>query len=296
MFTEVSFQMSDGEQPLILVPVYVNDAGPYRFILDTGAGICLLSKEIATGLHIEPAETKKGMGAGGTVTVALGRVHSLRIGEARAVNLQAGITDEFRAICPALGSVDGIIGYNFLKDFRLTLDYLSAALRLDWDSEESGGRPDGDVSEAVFRLAHPSKPLILLSVSANGQGPYQFALDTGASATVISAALAKELGISRAPASRMCGAGGQVQGSAGMLESFELGKARSEGLQVVVADFLGPLSRTLGAKLDGIVGYNFLRQFLITIDYPKGIVRLRGLLLHSKIPVQENKNYHTTPS
>jgi hypothetical protein len=39
----VPFRLAGGQNPLILVPVYVNDKGPYEFILDTGSSHCLLS-------------------------------------------------------------------------------------------------------------------------------------------------------------------------------------------------------------------------------------------------------------
>ena len=38
-------------------------------------------------------------------------------------------------------------------------------------------------------------------------------------------------------------------------------------MAVVVADFFTMLSAAVGAKLDGIVGYNFLRNYKVVIDY-----------------------------
>ncbi len=37
-----------------------------------------------------------------------------------------------------------------------------------------------------------------------------------------------------------------------------------------VGAFLAMLSEAVGTKLDGIVGYNFLNQFRVTIAYPQG--------------------------
>jgi hypothetical protein len=36
----------------------------------------------------------------------------------------------------------------------------------------------------------------------------------------------------------------------------------------MISDFLGMLSRVVGANLDGVAGYSFLRHFRVTIDYP----------------------------
>lgn len=55
---------------------------------------------------------------------------------------------------------------------------------------------------------------------------------------------------------------------ASSLQSFQLGGARIEDMEVVVADFFEMLSSAIAAKLDGIVGYNFLRNYKVVVDYP----------------------------
>ncbi len=45
-------------------------------------------------------------------------------------------------------------------------------------------------------------------------------------------------------------------------------------MAVVVADFFSMLSNAIGAKLDGIVGYNFLRNYKVALDYPNEILSL----------------------
>jgi hypothetical protein len=53
-----------------------------------------------------------------------------------------------------------------------------------------------------------------------------------------------------------------------MLQSFQLGGARIDNMSVVVADVFTMSNAAIGVKLDGIVGYNFLRDYKIVIDYP----------------------------
>src|SRR5215213_8135759 len=130
MPVDVGFRLAGGAQPLILVPVQVNDQGPYEFILDTGAGTCLLSSELARALGVEGTETKEGHVAGGPVTVQVGRVGSLAIGAASANDVQVAIID-LAYVGKAVGAkIDGDVGYNFLKDFRVTIDYGKKTLRL----------------------------------------------------------------------------------------------------------------------------------------------------------------------
>ena len=46
-----------------------------------------------------------------------------------------------------------------------------------------------------FRLAGGAQPLILLPVQVNGDGPFEFILDTGAGTSLLSSDLAKKLKI-----------------------------------------------------------------------------------------------------
>jgi hypothetical protein len=63
-------------------------------------------------------------------------------------------------------------------------------------------------------------------------------------------------------------AGAQVSITGGVMRSFMVGGAKVDDMPVVVADFFSVLSEAVGAKLDGIVGYNFLRNYKVVIDYP----------------------------
>src|SRR3954469_484656 len=89
----VRFRLAGGAQPLILVPVEVNDQGPFDFILDTGAGTSLLSLELAEKVQIKILGSKQGQSAGGAVSVSLAKVDSIAVGEARLPDVDVGIVD-----------------------------------------------------------------------------------------------------------------------------------------------------------------------------------------------------------
>jgi hypothetical protein len=128
--------------------------------------------------------------------------------------------------------------------------------------------------DVAIRLASLAKPLILVDVYADGRGPFQFAIDTGTSTTAITPELAKLLDVASLPIGAATTGGAPVDVTAGVLRSFQVGGARIDQLTVVVADFFAMLSNALGAKLDGIVGYNFLRNYKVALDYPNETLRL----------------------
>ena len=110
----------------------------------------------------------------------------------------------------------------------------------------------------------------------NGQGPFPFALDTGASRTVISTGLSRRLGLDlvQAPPMTAGGGSGRVSATVGWVESLRVGDNAVGRLEVMAAEFMTSLSEALGTPLEGIIGYNFLRQFTVTIDYPGARLRL----------------------
>ncbi len=271
--SRVPFRVAGGAQPLLLVPVRVNDEGPYQFILDTGAGTTLLSPPLADSLGVQTTGSKRGQTAGGVVEARTGVLDSLGVGEVRRQKVDVAILD-LSALERAVGaSVDGDLGYNFLKDFRLTIDFRASALRLDDPKRcEYFGPPP--LVELPIQLAHPAKPLILVEAYLNERGPFRFAIDTGTSTTAIAARLAHDLQLETRPIGTVTIGGAPIAMQAARLQSLGLGSATVRDLDILVGDFLEVLSQATGTRLDGIVGYNFLRHYRVGIDYPNNAFSL----------------------
>lgn len=265
--SRVKFRLAGGAQPLILLPVQVNNRGPFDFIFDTGAGTSLLSTDVAKELGVKILSSKEGQSAGGKVSVSLANVDSLAVGETKLHDVDIGIVD-LGHIAKTIGAkIDGDLGYNFLKHFRVTINYRDSEIRLE-DPKRVESVARGAQTQVPIRLAAPAKPLILVDVHLNGGGPFQFAIDTGTSTTAITPDLARKLGVQASPVGAGTTGGASVDFSAGSLQSFQLGGAKINNMAVIVADFFEMLSSAVGAKLDGIVGYNFLRNYKVVIDYP----------------------------
>lgn len=265
---KTKFRLAGGAQPLILLPVEVNGEGPFEFILDTGAGTSLLSTELGKKLKVKVLGSKEGQSAGGTVSVSLAKLNSLAVGGARLEDFDVGLVD-LSHIGNTIGAkIDGDLGYNFLKHYRISLDYRKNEIRFDDPkrSEPVGRSPA--ITQVPMRLANPAKPLILIDVYGNGAGPFQFAIDTGTSTTAITPELAQQLGVTGSPIGPATTGGAPVAVTASSIRSFQVGGAKIDDLPVIVADFFAALSNVLGARLDGIVGYNFLRHYKVVLDYP----------------------------
>jgi predicted aspartyl protease len=271
--TRVTFRLAGGRQPLIMLPVFTSGRGPYWFVLDTGAGPTLVSNELAEALALPRGEVEEGMGAAGKMSLVKSEVPALSVGDETIEKVPVSIAD-LSFIGRAIGAqVDGDLGHSFLKHFALTLDYGTNSLSLVRPAE--GRKARWNEEEGIqFRLAHPEKPLVIVPAVVNGMGPFDFALDTGASSTVVSMELARQLGLAMEQIPDLTAGGGRIGAARVQLESLSVGGARRENLAAAAADFFGTLSAAVGTKLHGIVGYNFLRHYRVTLDYPGEKLRL----------------------
>ncbi len=144
----------------IVVPVMVGGAGPFNFILDTGATRTLVGDDLAGLLNaprVARAELVTSAGSEMRDVVRLGRVE---VAGARAESLLASVLPAARLHGLARG-VRGLLGQDFLSAFNYTLDYRRR--RLIWD--EPGDVNCGDPS--ALRLI-PVEDRYVVEVPSNG--------------------------------------------------------------------------------------------------------------------------------
>jgi predicted aspartyl protease len=129
---EIGFRLAGAGGAVLVVPATVNGQGPFDLIVDTGATItCLDDSLVRTlGLPDERGMVGSGVGIGGAGRVRLVRVDSLRVGGAMAERLTACALD-LQAVRAAAPGAHGLLGLNFLRSFRVTLDFGRRVLRLE---------------------------------------------------------------------------------------------------------------------------------------------------------------------
>lgn len=274
----INFKLVGQPQPLVLVPTFINEQGPFDFILDTGASTSLLTPLLADKLGITSQDEREALVAGGKIALGLSEVSSFSIGQAKVKNLVVGIVD-LTDVCQAIDAeIMGGIGYNFLQNFHLSLNYQKQILHLTEPSALEQNLLHKPSKQIKFKLAHPQRPLIVVSAMVNNTGPYQFALDTGASGTVISIDIAQALLLENKSMETVTTGGGyQLSMPVTEISSLTIGSTEVKNLVVVVADFFAMLSKVAGIKLHGILGFNYLKNFIVKVDYLNEILELQPL-------------------
>lgn len=105
-------------------------------------------------------------------------------------------------------------------------------------------------------------------INAAWTGP--LLLDTGASVTLISPAVARAAGLSIGPDTPVAdvqGIAGRTRGSVVTLTSLQVGDIEARGVRAVVVD--------LPTGLNGLLGNSFLSRYTFTLDTREGALRLQ---------------------
>ncbi|HKQ57493.1 MAG TPA: retropepsin-like aspartic protease, partial [Candidatus Eisenbacteria bacterium] len=135
--------------------------------------------------------------------------------------------------------------------------------------------PERGAEVEMTRSGH----LPAVQVMINGQGPFRFAIDTGAGgAARLDSALAAKLGLETVGQVRSGDPSGRNTRMMNLvrLASVEIGGARFEGLNAAVRDYN---EGRMGEPIDGILGFALFKECLFTLDYPRNRLRIeRGTL------------------
>jgi len=255
---------------LVFARVMINGRGPYEFAVDTGASQIVLSEKLAGDLGLTPVTSTimHGVGGGGKIDTKLYSVKEMTIGDVKIKNVPVGTFND-----PLVSQLaDGIFSTAVLSDFILTVNYPGNQLEI------SRKRPAANPASEVLPAWYFSN-LLLVPVQVNGQHRGNFIVDTGAVTTVISHNMAATLGVDeKTPGAKIDLGIAGVGGFEGVVlrvpnVTFKTAK-NSETFPQVVSINLKEMSKMIGTEIAGVIGFDFLDAYKLTLDYYAAEVRL----------------------
>jgi clan AA aspartic protease (TIGR02281 family) len=137
ILAHLTFVSTDAKEPridfilvrdsLVVVPVTLNGRGGYKFLLDTGATNSILSSQVADQLGLPAHSRATLLTAGGNLLVTVRTVKIMQIGNIQITNMDIAVADAdlFKQL-----HVDGIIGADYLKQFKVSIDYAHRTLTI----------------------------------------------------------------------------------------------------------------------------------------------------------------------
>ena len=254
------------ETGAVILEVRLNDRGPFPMMFDTGAeNVLTVETTAALGLKTDGAGVTVDS-AGNKVPITFTHLLSARLGDAEMTNQRFGVlalpkylTD--RGSRPPLA---GFIGYQFLERFAARLNYQDGTLTLKPGSDfHYGGSGIGVPANLAVKT--PAVPGAADGISG------MFMVDTGSiGALTLRRGFVTGKGFdARHPSAiriKSIGASGPFEAILMRLDSFDLAESRIDrpAARYASSDAAGfPFT-----DVDGSIGYEILRQFVITFDYP----------------------------
>jgi len=260
---KVSHFAFDWRKGMIFVPVRINGSSPLAFVLDTGSTKMLLDSSVATALGLKPvgAGSLQGAGAG---SIATKFIHDVSIGLPGIDS--AGYefsTADLEPLRTSLGvKVDGILGYEFLSRFVVTVDFESRNLTV---VQPEAFHSNGSEQELPIELRN-KWPFVKGELVLPGPVTVQdsFLIDSGSS-DAVDHPIVMDLQ-SRVASTSGVGIGTPIQGATARATSFRLGRY----------SIAAPIVSCCGATdaTSRLIGNDVLQRFTVTFDYPSSRIFL----------------------
>lgn len=246
-----------------IIPVVVNGK-KFNFWIDTGAGLSVLSSEVAEICGVQPIGKEKTNAVTATnkrVTIRPAVIDSLNIGGLRIDNHPAIIIDKSDLEFKLLGlftmvKIDGIIGWNAIRNMCLEIDFANHKVSI------SKPRRRNSLRSNLFWLGYPIVELI----AENGV-PLYFGLDTGARKSAVTQNIFTKIKAQPGAAKK------ETVGSAGGFEELErktlanltlhLGKYLLQFRDIKTL----PAKGAVFIKSDGVIGSDVFNGGRLIIDY-----------------------------
>jgi Aspartyl protease len=174
---------------LIVVPVKINEKGPFDFMVDTGSQITLVDPSLASELDLKLQGTVGLVSVasyGQATTTVLDRLEA----DSHVVEKPIAIVQDLGQIRAADPRIRGVLGENFLGHFNLFIDNAHKLVCLD----ETGAMRDRVRGEHIPLLTsqHPESDLpfierlvISVHLSATGSRQILLQLDSGSDGPIL---------------------------------------------------------------------------------------------------------------
>ena len=177
------------QRALIVIPVRINQAGPFDFMVDTGSQVTVIDPSLAAELHLKPRGT---VGLVSVASYAQASVTVLDSLEANShvVEKPLAVVQDLRQIQAADPRIRGVLGENFLAHFDVLIDYERRLLCLD-EAKLMGERLRGERIPLVAPK-HPEtevpfsqRLVVSVNLSDTGTRPILLQVDSGSDGPIL---------------------------------------------------------------------------------------------------------------
>ena len=167
----------------LTVPVKLSGAGPYRFLVDTGADRTAVSREIATRLNLQSGDGAELHTVTGVSTVRTARVRNFELTRVPESSVDAAVLEGVNI------GADGIVGVDLLRSQRVQFDFEKKTMSIVPSKTADFRAEPGTI---VVQARRKNGRLIVTDAEANDR-PVTVILDTGSQVSIGNYALRRRL-------------------------------------------------------------------------------------------------------
>ena len=275
---------------LIILPIEVNGT-ELTFILDSGVSSpVIFNMKSSDSLKFNELKTVKlrGLGKGESVEAVLSKNNKIKFGDIFTLHQNIYIIyNEKLDLSGKLGfPVNGIIGYDILKDFVVTINYISK--KITFTKPENYEYKKCRSCETFDLFFYKNKPYINAEITIESPElktiPVQLLIDSGGTDSLW-LFVDEEKGITIPDNSfeDFIGEGisGSIFGMRSRIKSFALKSFVIENPNVAYLDSLSTIYAKRLKTRNGSLGGNILKRFKVIFDYP-----------NSKLTLKKNRNFN----
>ena len=254
----------------IVVPVFINGKGPFRFLVDTGADGSMISQALVSALGLSSNHTsdERVQGTTGIEQLPCVTIADLRIGSIVKHHIHMPVSPS-----PVMTGLGGILGLAGFGPVRVLVDFRSNRVEIDPSSDRL-------VSGYLGIQARRTPGGLLMIPILVGDIPADAVIDTGAEETLGNEALRQALlrRAARHPEdAKIFGVTKQItEGGISLSPWITLGPVVIQGVGIVYSDI--PIFKIwhLDSRPALIIGMNVLGSTdALILDYPRAQVYLR---------------------
>lgn len=265
---------------LVIIPLYINNNGPFNFILDTGVGpLIITDPHLVDSLDLKIARSIKisGLGKGNEIDAFVSNDVSVKIGHAYMDNIPTAILkQDILGLSNYVGTkIYGLLGYYFFNSFLVELKY--SAKRLLFREYGVGGKIKG---ERIPIEIINSKPYVTIGIESpeHGKIDIKTLVDNGASHAVSLERLNENpfpVPKSSIQANLGVGMSGLIYGSIGRLTSLKIGGFTLKNVLASYPKYDDVAAKVLLKERNGNLGADVLSRFNVVFDYEDNSMYLK---------------------
>ena len=174
---------------LLVIPVMINQTGPFDFMVDTGSQLNVIDPALAAQLNLQSQGTVGLVATAAYSQASVGVLDSLQAGSQRVLKPLAVVQD-LGSIQAADPRIRGVLGENFIAHFDVFIDYGRRLLCLDQAKRLEKGLRGERIPLVLSK--HPEADLpfsqrlvISVNLSNTGTRPILLQLDSGSDGPIL---------------------------------------------------------------------------------------------------------------